>query len=99
METVFSGTIHHGQNVKRLREMLGIKQEVIATGLDITQQAMSKLEQKEQIDDEMLKKIAKILNVPVDSIKNFNDKAAFNVIANTFNESSSIGDYHRYLIR
>jgi len=48
METISSETRHHGKNVKRLREILGIKQETIALGLNISQQAMSKLEQKDQ---------------------------------------------------
>ena len=93
MSTLLSGTVHHGQNVKRLREILNVKQETIAIGLNITQQAMSKLEQKEQIDNEILEKISKILNVPADSIKSFNDEAAMNIIANTFNDSSFIGGY------
>lgn len=76
---------HHGRNIKRLREMLGIKQEAIAIDLDITQQSVSELEQKEFIDDSTLKKIAKTLNVPVDAIKNMNDEATFNYI-NTFND-------------
>lgn len=76
---------HHGRNIKRLREMLGIKQEAIAIDLDITQQSVSELEQKEFIDDSTLKKVAKTLNVPVDAIKNMNDEATFNYI-NTFND-------------
>ena len=54
---------------------------------------MSKLEQKDQIDDEMLEKISKILHVTVDAIKNFNEEAAINVVANTFNDQSFIGVY------
>lgn len=76
---------HHGRNIKRLREMLGIKLEAIAIELDITQQAVSELEQKEFIDDSTLKKVAKTLNVPIDAIKNMNDEATFNYI-NTFND-------------
>lgn len=76
---------HHGRNIKRLREMLGIKQEAIAIDLDITQQSVSELEQKELIDDSTLKKVAKTLNVPIDAIKNMNDEATFNYI-NTFND-------------
>jgi len=91
METELLKTIHHGQNIKRLRDLLGIKQETIAMRLHITQQAMSKLEQKEQIDDELLEKISKILNVPVESIKNFDDKTAINILSNTFNEVSFLG--------
>lgn len=77
---------HHGRNIKRLREMLGIKQEAIAIELDITQQSVSELEQKEFIDDSTLKKVAKTLNVPIDAIKNMNDEATFNYI-NTFNDT------------
>ena len=51
---------HHGHSIKRIRDMLGIKQETLAAELNMTQQAFSKLEQKEQIEDEMLDKIAKI---------------------------------------
>ena len=95
MEIMSSGTIHHGQNIKRFRDILGVKQERIAIGLGISQQAMSKLEQKEQIEDDLLDKISKILNVPVEAIKNFDDEAAINVISNNFNEfhenSSFIG--------
>lgn len=76
---------HHGRNIKRLREMLGIKQEAIAIDLDITQQSVSELEQKEFIDDSTLKKVAKTLNVPIDAIKNMNNEATFNYI-NTFND-------------
>jgi len=93
MESALSETVHHGHNIKRLRDLLGVKQETIAIGLQITQQAMSKLEQKEQIEDELLEKISKILNVPVESIKNFDDKAAINVISNTFHETSSLVCY------
>jgi transcriptional regulator with XRE-family HTH domain len=92
METIHSGTMHHGQNIKRLRDLLGVKQEAIAIGLNISQQALSKLERKEQIDDATLGKISEILKIPVEAIKNFNDELAFNVIANnTFHDSSFIG--------
>jgi DNA-binding XRE family transcriptional regulator len=37
-------TIHQGRNVKGFREMLGIRQNVIAFELGISQQAISSLE-------------------------------------------------------
>jgi len=86
METnIVPRRIHHGNNIKRLRDILGIKQEIIAQELGWTQQGISKLEQKELIDDETLKKIADILHIPIDAIKNFNDEATVTFIANTFN--------------
>lgn len=60
-ETIPMSKTHHGHSIKRIRDMLGIKQETLAAELNMTQQAFSKLEQKEQIEDEMLDKIAKIL--------------------------------------
>jgi transcriptional regulator with XRE-family HTH domain len=81
--------IHHGQNIKRLREIFGIKQEFIAAELDTTQQFISKLEQKEVIDDETLEKVAKAMKLPVEAIKNLNDEATFKCIANNYHDNSS----------
>ena len=92
MENTLTGVTHHGQNIKRLREILGVKQEKIALELSITQQAMSKLEAKALIEDEVLEKIAKILHIPVDSIKNYNEDATLNIISNTFNQVSFLGN-------
>ena len=64
-------TIHEGRNVKRIREMLGIKQDALAMDLGLSQQAISALEQKEALDKDMLEKIAAVLKVPVEAIKNF----------------------------
>ncbi len=77
--------IHEGRNVKRIREILGIKQDALAFDLGLSQQAISQLEQKEALDVEMLGKIAAVLKVPVDSIKNFDEQAAINIISTTFN--------------
>jgi transcriptional regulator with XRE-family HTH domain len=83
-------TIHHGRNVKRFREMLGIKQEGLAylLGNDWSQKRISVLEQKEMIDDGLLEEVAKQLKVPAEGIKNFDEEAAVQIISNTFNDSS-----------
>lgn len=36
MKKAQSKTIHHGQHIKRLRELMGIRQETIAADLHIT---------------------------------------------------------------
>ena len=79
--------IHQGRNVKRFREMLGIKQEGLAyeLGEDWTQKRVSLLEQKETIEQDILDQVARILKVPADAIRNFDSDAALNVISNTFN--------------
>jgi transcriptional regulator with XRE-family HTH domain len=57
MTTDSMTTPHHGRNVKRIREILGIKQEALAMDLGISQQAISSLEQREALDKDLLEKI------------------------------------------
>jgi transcriptional regulator with XRE-family HTH domain len=62
--------VHHGRNIKHLREMLGVKQEYIAQEMNLTQQAVSKLEQRMVVEDELMHQVSKILHVPVAAIRN-----------------------------
>ena len=89
METGTYEKIHQGRNVKRFREMPGIKQEAFATelGEDWNQKKVSLLEQKETIEDDLLQQVAKVLKVPVEAIKNFDKEAAVTYF-NTFNDNS-----------
>jgi len=59
-------TIHQGRNIKRFREMLGIKQEALAfeLGDDWNQRKISLLEQKDVVEPAILEKIGKALKVP-----------------------------------
>ena len=77
--------IHEGRNVKRFREMLGIKQDALAADLgdDWNQQKVSLLEQKESIDAALLKQISAALKIPVEAFQNFDEEKAVNIIANT----------------
>ncbi|KAA5532401.1 helix-turn-helix transcriptional regulator [Taibaiella lutea] len=78
--------IHEGRNVKRFREMMGIKQEALAfdLGEDWNQKKISLLEQKETIDTTLLQQIATVLKIPVEAFQNFDEEQAVNVIANTY---------------
>jgi len=84
--------VHEGHNVKRFREMLGIKQDALAyeLGESWTQKKISLLEQKEVLEPEVLYMVAKALKIPETAIKNFDEEQAVNIIANTF-EQGSIG--------
>src|SRR5258706_16455527 len=81
-------TIHEGRNVKRIREMLGIKQEALASELgdDWNQRKISLLEDKETIEPKVLEQVAKALKVPAEAIKNFDEQAAINIVSNTFHD-------------
>jgi transcriptional regulator with XRE-family HTH domain len=80
-------TIHEGRNVKRIREILGIKQDALALDLGLSQQAVSALEQKEALDKDMLEKIAKVLKVSPEAIKNYDHESAINNIQNNYEGS------------
>lgn len=87
--------IHEGRNVKRFREMLGIKQDALANELgdDWNQQKISLLEQKETIDPTILQQVSAALKIPVEAIQNFDEEQAINIISNTFdncNQPASI---------
>ena len=88
-------TVHEGRNVKRIREILGIKQDVLAMELGLSQQAISSLEQKEALDKDVIDKIAKVLKVPSEAIKNFDEQSTINIIANTVTnyDSGSLLNY------
>lgn len=83
-------SIHHGRNIKRFREMMGIKQEVLALelGEDWSQKKISLLEQRENIEEAILKQVSEILRIPVEAIQNFDEEQAVNIIANTFDNGS-----------
>ncbi|WP_407478343.1 helix-turn-helix domain-containing protein [Elizabethkingia meningoseptica] len=86
-----SKKIHQGRNVKRFREMLGIKQDALAfdLGEDWNQKKISLLEQKETIEEDILAKISEILKIPVEAIENLDEEQAVNIIANTFHDSAA----------
>ncbi len=83
-------TIHHGRNIKRFREMLGIKQEGLAyeLGEDWNQKKVSLLEQKEEVEQQILEQVAKVLKVPAEAIKNFDTEQAIHNINNNFHDHS-----------
>lgn len=86
--------MHTGTKVKKIREIRGLKQEALASKLGISHQAVSKIEQSEEIDDEKLTTIAEALGVTVDTIKNFDENAAFQNVQ--YNQDSATGSQITY---
>nr|WP_321486083.1 helix-turn-helix transcriptional regulator [uncultured Draconibacterium sp.] len=83
--------VHEGRNVKRFREMLGIKQDALAyeLGEGWTQKKISQLEQKETIELPLLHEIANTLKIPVEAFQNFDEEQAINIISNTVNNNDN----------
>ena len=88
-------TIHQGRNIKRFREMLGLKQEALALelGQDWTQKKVSLLEAKEEIEPQLLEQVAKVLKVPREAIENFDEQAAINIVSSTLHNTNGLINY------
>ena len=88
--------IHQGRNVKRFREMLGMKQEALAyeLGDDWNQKKISLLEQKETIDHDILQQVSAALKIPAEAIENFDEEQAINIISNTFHDTKGLINYN-----
>lgn len=83
--------VHEGRNIKRFREMLNVKQDALAweLGEDWNQQKVSLLEQKEVIDEAILRQVSEVLKIPVEAIRNFDEEQAINFISNTINNNDN----------
>lgn len=91
-------TQHIGRKISRLRELRGMKQETLAEQLGISQQAVSKIEQSENVEEHTLERIAKALSVTPTAIKNFSEELVINNIQNNYEGSHTSGpngnNYH-----
>jgi transcriptional regulator with XRE-family HTH domain len=92
--------VHHGRNIKRFRELFGINQDSLAfdLGSDWSQKKVSRLEEKEVIDDALLEQVAAILKVPAEAIKNFDEEKAIYNIQNNYEGSNNHGNINHYNI-
>lgn len=79
---------HTGRNIKAIREILRVKQEVLADALGMSQQSVSLIEQRETVDAELLQKVAAVLKVPVEAIENYKPDAAVSYISNTYSNTN-----------
>ncbi len=69
-----------GRNVQRIRMFLGIKQETLAAGLGISGSEVSKIEKQDEIEEELLSRIAGVLGVSSEMIRDFDvGKAIYNI--------------------
>jgi transcriptional regulator with XRE-family HTH domain len=79
---------HIGRKISRIRELRGMKQDALAAELGISQQAISKIEQSENVDEEILERIAKVLGVSPKAIEGFSEEAVINIISSTLNDNA-----------
>ncbi|MGX5857950.1 helix-turn-helix domain-containing protein [Dyadobacter jiangsuensis] len=71
---------HQGRNAQRIRVYLGIKQEILAQELGLSQPQISVIEKQPIIEEPLLLKIANALGVTPELIKKFDvDRAIYNI--------------------
>ncbi|TAF65703.1 MAG: XRE family transcriptional regulator [Cytophagales bacterium] len=78
-----------GNKIRKMRELRNLTQEYVAEHLGMTQQNYSKLEKSESfLSEERLQKIAQILEVSIEDIKNFDERIVFSQHHFTFRENA-----------
>ena len=89
-ENIKTKNVHQGANVRKLRQLVGMKQTTIGEMLVLNQQSVSRLEQKRVLEEDTLFKVANILHVAPDIIRNLEENPTSIVIENnTFQTGSS----------
>ena len=87
-EELIIGRVHHGRNIRRTRVEKNMNQEGLSELVHLSQPAVSKYEKMRVIDDDMLQRFARALNVPFDYLKTLEEDAQTVVFENnTVNDS------------
>ena len=92
METAVKKS-NHGANVRRWREWRNINQDILAEQIGVSQATLSSYEKKDKLEQEILDKIAKVLDVPVEAITELDNGASINIVFSTFHDSSAVNHY------
>ena len=80
---------HVGRNLQRIRLYLGMKQEALAADLGVNQQIISKIEKQEEIEEGFLKRIAEVLGISEEVIKDFDvEKTIFNINHHNYKDAN-----------
>ena len=80
---------HVGRNLQRIRVYLGMKQEALAADLGVNQQVITKIEKQEEIEEGFLKRIAEVLGISEEVIKDFDvEKTIFNINHHNYKDAN-----------
>ena len=83
---------HHGHAIKRFRHTLGIKQEALAAEMRLSQALISTYEQRKVLNDDVIERFAKALNVAPELIKDLEEDPVTLIIENNTFEEGSIAN-------
>ena len=86
MEATAVKKSNHGANVRRWREWRNINQDVLAEQIGVSQTTLSGYEKRDKLDQEILEKIAKVLDIPVEAITEVDNDSSINIFSGTWND-------------
>lgn len=84
---------NHGPNVRRWREWRNINQDVLAEQIGVSQATLSSYEKKDKLEQDILDKIAKALDIPVEAITELEQGTAINIFSGTWQDNSVAQNY------
>lgn len=90
-EELTVGRVHHGHNIRRFRIEKNMNQEVLSQLVHLSQSAVSKYEQMRVIDDEMLHRFSRALDVPFEYLKSLEEDAQTVVFENNIVNNNDQG--------
>ncbi len=95
---------HIGKNIRAIRQIRGMKQEIFARKMGIAQQNVSKMENKKSPSEEQIEAAAKILQTSTEAIKNFDENGIFqnnlfNEQVNNFNPVEKVVELYERLLK
>lgn len=93
METTAARRSNHGANVKRWREWRNINQDVLAEKIGVSQATLSGYEKRDKLEPEILEKIAKALDIPVEAITEMDDGTSINIFSGTWKDNAYVSGY------
>src|SRR5690606_14474113 len=73
--------VNLGKKIRFIRQMQGMKQEVLAAKMGVSQQSLSKMERPKKVSDKKIQQLPEIFEMAMDNIKNFDEE---NTIQNNF---------------
>lgn len=79
---------NHGPNVRRWREWRNINQDVLAEKIGVSQATLSSYEKKDKLEQDILDKIAKALDIPIEAITELDQGASINIVSSTLHDNA-----------
>lgn len=86
-ENTFKQIMPIGRKLAKARVLRGISQQEFANKLDMSKSAVSRLENSNEIEEELLQQACDIIGVSVEGLKTFDEDLALSYTVNFYDES------------